>query len=71
MLTGLAATFLIPETKGKSLEELSNEDQHGFVKTCTLLLFVVSPPSYEADVFIVEQCPRRRYGASRFFRVDG
>ncbi|CAG8732525.1 18497_t:CDS:1, partial [Acaulospora morrowiae] len=25
-------TFLIPETKGKTLEELSNEDQEGFVK---------------------------------------
>lgn len=32
MLTGLAATFLLPETKGKSLEELSFEDQDNFVK---------------------------------------
>jgi len=31
MLTGIFTTLLIPETKGKSLEELSNEDQEGFV----------------------------------------
>lgn len=32
MAIGLAFTFLIPETKGKTLEELSNENQEGFVK---------------------------------------
>ncbi|KAK7035373.1 hypothetical protein VNI00_011904 [Paramarasmius palmivorus] len=32
MLTGIFSTLLIPETKGKSLEELSNEDQEGFYK---------------------------------------
>ncbi|KAJ7599280.1 phosphate transporter [Mycena floridula] len=32
MLTGIFSTLLIPETKGKTLEELSNEDQDGFVK---------------------------------------
>jgi PHS family inorganic phosphate transporter-like MFS transporter len=32
MLTGFLATFLLPETKGKTLEELSFEDQDGFVK---------------------------------------
>jgi len=31
MATGIFSTLLIPETKGKSLEELSNEDQAGFV----------------------------------------
>ncbi|KAI0046569.1 phosphate permease [Auriscalpium vulgare] len=31
MLTGIFSTLLIPETKGKSLEELSNEDQEGFI----------------------------------------
>lgn len=31
MLTGIFSTLLIPETKGKTLEELSNEDQEGFV----------------------------------------
>jgi len=41
MITGLAATFLIPETKGKSLEELSNEDQEGFVKPRTSLLYTL------------------------------
>jgi MFS transporter, PHS family, inorganic phosphate transporter len=32
MLTGIFSTLLIPETKGKSLEELSNENQDGFVR---------------------------------------
>jgi hypothetical protein len=27
MLTGLIATVLVPETKGKSLEELSGEEE--------------------------------------------
>lgn len=31
MLTGVFSTLLIPETKLKSLEELSNENQEGFV----------------------------------------
>jgi MFS transporter, PHS family, inorganic phosphate transporter len=31
MLTGIFSTLCIPETKGKTLEELSNEDQDGFV----------------------------------------
>ncbi|KAJ8085429.1 hypothetical protein PM082_004245 [Marasmius tenuissimus] len=32
MLTGVFSTLLIPETKRKSLEELSNEDQEGFYR---------------------------------------
>lgn len=32
MLTGIFSTLLLPETKQKSLEELSNEDQEGFIK---------------------------------------
>ncbi|KAI0067338.1 phosphate permease [Artomyces pyxidatus] len=32
MLTGIFSTLLLPETKGKSLEELSNESQDGFIK---------------------------------------
>jgi PHS family inorganic phosphate transporter-like MFS transporter len=32
MLTGVASTLLLPETKLKTLEELSNEDQDGFVR---------------------------------------
>ncbi|RDB25729.1 Repressible high-affinity phosphate permease [Hypsizygus marmoreus] len=31
MLTGIFSTLLVPETKGKTLEELSNEDQEGFI----------------------------------------
>jgi PHS family inorganic phosphate transporter-like MFS transporter len=32
MITGLMSTTLIPETNQRSLEELSNEDQDGFVR---------------------------------------
>lgn len=32
MLTGIFSTLLLPETKGKSLEDLSGEDQEGFVQ---------------------------------------
>ncbi|EJD06711.1 phosphate permease [Fomitiporia mediterranea MF3/22] len=31
MLTGIFSTLLLPETKGRSLEELSNENQEGFI----------------------------------------
>jgi len=31
MLSGIATTWLLPETKGKTLEELSNEDQEKFI----------------------------------------
>ncbi|KAJ7659925.1 inorganic phosphate transporter [Mycena rosella] len=32
MLTGIFSTLLLPETKGQSLEELSNEKQEGFLR---------------------------------------
>ena len=32
MLTGIFSTLLIPETKQKTLEELSNEKQEGFIQ---------------------------------------
>jgi len=32
MLTGIFSTLLIPETNQRTLEDLSNEDQHGFVQ---------------------------------------
>ena len=32
MLTGIGSTLLLPETKNKTLEDLSNEDQEGFVQ---------------------------------------
>lgn len=31
MLTGVFSTMLIPETKGRTLEDLSNEDQTGYI----------------------------------------
>jgi PHS family inorganic phosphate transporter-like MFS transporter len=31
MLTGIFSTLLLPETKLATLEELSNEDQEGFI----------------------------------------
>ncbi|KZV87374.1 MFS general substrate transporter [Exidia glandulosa HHB12029] len=33
MLSGVFSTLLLPETMGKSLEEISNENQHEFVST--------------------------------------
>jgi len=35
MLSGIFSTLLLPETKGKTLEELSFEEQEGFVKDPT------------------------------------
>ncbi|KAK0204661.1 phosphate transporter [Desarmillaria ectypa] len=32
MLTGIFSTLLLPETKNRTLEELSNEDQEGFIR---------------------------------------
>ncbi|KZT22012.1 phosphate permease [Neolentinus lepideus HHB14362 ss-1] len=32
MLTGVFSTLLLPETKGRTLEDVSNEDQNGFVQ---------------------------------------
>jgi PHS family inorganic phosphate transporter-like MFS transporter len=32
MLTGIFSTLLIPETKGRSLEEISGESQEGFIQ---------------------------------------
>lgn len=32
MLTGVFSTLLLPETKQRTLEDLSNEDQDGFIK---------------------------------------
>ena len=54
MLTGIFSTLLLPETNRQSLEDLSNEEQDGFVKgqyTCfvrfsdlvDILLFVKLP----------------------------
>ncbi len=31
MLTGIFSTLLLPETKGRTLEDISNETQHGFI----------------------------------------
>jgi PHS family inorganic phosphate transporter-like MFS transporter len=32
MLTGIFSTRLIPETRGRTLEDLSNEDQEGYIR---------------------------------------
>ncbi|KAI0067336.1 phosphate permease [Artomyces pyxidatus] len=32
MMSGILSTMLLPETKGRSLEELSNENQKGFIR---------------------------------------
>ncbi|KAH9954294.1 phosphate permease [Russula dissimulans] len=37
MLSGVASTLLLPETRGRSLEELSNEHQKGFIREANLI----------------------------------
>lgn len=32
MLTGVFSTLLLPETMGRTLEEISNESQQGFIR---------------------------------------
>jgi PHS family inorganic phosphate transporter-like MFS transporter len=32
MLTGVFSTLLIPETKQRSLEDISNEEQEGYIQ---------------------------------------
>ena len=32
MLTGIGSTLLLPETKQRTLEEISNENQEGFIE---------------------------------------
>jgi PHS family inorganic phosphate transporter-like MFS transporter len=50
MLTGIFSTLLLPETKNRTLEELSNEDQEGFVKgisgTVEVKDGIIVPTSY-------------------------
>jgi MFS transporter, PHS family, inorganic phosphate transporter len=36
MLSGVASTLLLPETRGRSLEQLSNEHQKGFLRGALL-----------------------------------
>jgi hypothetical protein len=42
MLTGIFSTLLLPETKGLSLEELSYENQEGFVRGEPAAMFMSS-----------------------------
>jgi PHS family inorganic phosphate transporter-like MFS transporter len=46
MLTGIFSTLLLPETMGRTLEDLSNEDQEGFVQG------MVFPLCWERDSLI-------------------
>lgn len=50
MLLGFFATLLIPETKGISLEDLSNEDQSTFVGNTNILAPVQDAEKRERDV---------------------
>ena len=43
MMTGLISTSLLPETKGRTLEEMSNEEQQGFVRGELLACVILSP----------------------------
>ncbi len=40
MLSGALCTLLLPETRGRSLEELSNEQQKGFIRGAVALSLV-------------------------------
>lgn len=51
MLTGIFSTLLLPETKGRTLEELSNEDQDGFVQG------MIYPPSLAAGHSVIYLLP--------------
>jgi PHS family inorganic phosphate transporter-like MFS transporter len=48
MLSGVVSTLLLPETCGRSLEELSNEDQKGFVRGALLHRLAPSKTSLTA-----------------------
>ena len=39
MLSGVLSTLLLPETCGRSLEELSNEHQKGFIRGALALSY--------------------------------
>ena len=44
MLSGVASTLLLPETRGRSLEELSNENHQGFIRGAPPLTCVSYEP---------------------------
>jgi hypothetical protein len=53
MLSGVLSTLLLPETCGRSLEELSNEHQKGFIRGA----FALSYAKYHlADTRIELSC---------------
>lgn len=60
MFTGIFSTLWVPETKGKSLEILSREDQEGFMGRASLFFFI--PPSY-SNLSISFSASRRDPGA--------
>lgn len=53
MLTGIFSTLLLPETNGRTLEELSNENQEGFIRGKCL------PSSAYISDFCSLTCPQR------------
>ncbi|KAH8828846.1 phosphate permease [Flagelloscypha sp. PMI_526] len=58
MLTGFASTFLIPETKNRTLEEISNEEQKNFI-TGKAIPMRVHRNSWDADDVLDNDSIRR------------
>lgn len=56
MLSGIFSTLLLPETKGKSLEELSNENQDQFVQG--MIYFSIRVGNGIDDLLFAHRCPR-------------
>ena len=56
MLTGIFSTLLLPETKGKSLEVLSNEDQDQFVQG--MIYFSIRVGNGIDHLLFAHRCPR-------------
>jgi hypothetical protein len=67
MLTGIFSTLLLPETKGKTLEELSNEDQEGFVTgMISSFSFRCDPLKKFTRIHRCQRAARQQGGCPRF-----
>ncbi len=66
MLTGIFSTLLIPETKQKTLEDLSNENQEGFVQG---MIYPSPLDAVHSVIYFFHRCQRvarQQRGDSRY-----